>query len=142
MSGRKKLIMIQFNKYESSWIIRLNRDYSKVNSDGVYGGFEIFTSNPGRKKMLDFKFVRNKTSFLESPYKLNPEDFINICSYSGLTRVWFSEKWEARKFLSMVKGNGNLYNTEQIKSMFKEKKIFNYDGPRTTNILLKFIRRS
>jgi len=133
--------MIKFNKYKSSWFLRSSNDFSKVNSDGVYGGFEIFTG-PERKRILNLMFVRDKTSFLESPHKLNPEDFTNICPYSGLTRIWFSEKWEVRKFLSMVKSNGNLYSTEQIKSMFKEKKIFNYDGPRIANILFKFIRRS
>ena len=132
--------MIRFDKYKSSWILRISNDFSKVNSKGVYGGFEIFTG-PGKRKMLDLRFVRNKTSFLETPYKLDPEDFINVCPYSGLTRVWFSEKWEVRKFLSMSKINGNLYDTEQIKSMFKEKKIFNYDGPRAANLLFRYIRK-
>lgn len=134
--------MIKFNKYESSWILRIGHNLSKVNSNGVYGGFEIFTDREGKKTLtLDLKFIRDKTSFLESPCKLNSEDFIKVCRYSGLTRIWFSEKWEARKFLSIAKKKGNLYSTEQIKSMFKEKKIFNYEGPRAANILFRFIRR-
>ena len=54
--------MIKFNKYKSSWILRVNHDFSKVNSEGVYGGFEIFTG-PGERKTPELRFVRNKTSF-------------------------------------------------------------------------------